>query len=92
MKVNSLTNFPHHLHPQNTLFLNGNDNDDEEEDKFSPLLGVKSTYPQKLHMPTNVNEMVEENIVIKLVKQKQNYINKVTKLTANYKRASKFKP
>lgn len=96
IKVYPLTYFPHYLHPNNTLFLNGNDNDDDddenyggEDEKFLPTLGVRSTYPIRLQLPTDVNAMVQQNIVLKLVQQKNDYINDVEKLIGNYKRASK---
>lgn len=87
LKVYSLTYAPHYLHPNNTLFLNGNEND-EDEDLFTASMGVQSTYPVKLDLLTDINVIVDENIVTKLVQQKTNYINDVTRMTANYKRSS----
>lgn len=84
LKVYSLQTFPHNLHPNNTLFLNA-DNDDDE--MYNPSLGVQSTYPRKMDLPTEINTTVEENIVLKLVQQKNDYINEVNKLTGNYKRS-----
>lgn len=98
LKVYPLTYFPHYLHPNNTLFLNGNeddcgDDDDGaaggEDEKFLPTLGVRSTYPIRLQLPTDVNAMVQQNIVLKLVQQKHDYLNDVEKLIGNYKRLSK---
>lgn len=99
IKVYPLTYFPHYLHPNNTLFLNGNpddyddncgggDGDAEEEENFPPTLGVRSTYPIRLQLPTDINSMVEQNIVLKLVQQKNDYMNDVEKQIGNYKRAS----
>ncbi|XP_031618550.1 uncharacterized protein LOC116337797 [Contarinia nasturtii] len=86
LKVYPLQYFPHYLHPNNTLFLNGND-DDTEEEKFNPSLGIQATYPLQLNLSTDINTVVDENIVLKLVHQKNNYINDVAKLTSNYKRS-----
>lgn len=79
--------------------MNGNDDgcdDDEdydgfggEDEKFLPTLGVRSTYPIRLQLPTDINATVQQNIVLKLVQQKNDYINDVEKLIGNYKRASK---
>lgn len=77
--------------------MNGNDDghgDDEddydvEDEKFLPTLGVRSTYPIRLRLPTDINATVQQNIVLKLVQQKNDYINDVEKLIGNYKRASK---
>lgn len=88
LKVYSLTNFPHYLHPNNTLILNGNDRGEDDE-LFTPSLGVQSSYPVKFHLPTDVNSTVEQNIVLKLVQQKNQYLNDITKITGNYKRSSK---
>lgn len=87
MKVYPLTYFPHYLHPNNTLFINGNGRDEDE--LFTPSLGIQATFPVQLQLPNDINTVVEENIVLKLVHQKHNYINEATKLTANYKRSSK---
>lgn len=88
-----MTYFPHYLHPNNTLFLNdrvdNEDDEDYEEEKFLPTLGVRSTYPLRLQLPTDINSTVQQNIVLKLVQQKNDYINDVDKLIGNYKRASK---
>lgn len=90
-----MTYFPHYLHPNNTLFLNGNEDDhgdddmDFEDEKFLPTLGVRSTYPIRLKLPTDINATVQQNIVLKLVQQKNDYINDVEKLVGNYKRSSK---
>lgn len=95
IKVYPLTVFPHYLHPNNTLFLNGNDdnNDDydgTEEGAFVPTLGIRSTYPVKLQLPTDINSIVQRNIVLKLVQQKNDYINDIERLIGNYKRASQY--
>lgn len=88
----SLAHYPHYLHPNNTLFLSGrrNDNNDDDDDTelFTPSMGVRSAYPMQLHLPTSINAKVEQNIVLKLVHQKQDYINNVAKSTNNYKRTS----
>lgn len=95
IKVYPLTYFPHYMHPNNTLFLNGNEDErgDDEEDfgedeKFLPTLGVRSTYPIRLKLPTDINATVQQNIVLKLVQQKNDYLNDVEKLIGNYKRSS----
>lgn len=99
IKVYPLTYFPHYLHPNNTLFLNGNNDDnddfdgggDGEEEAFVPTLGIRSTYPVKLQMPTDINSIVQQNIVLKLVQQKNDYLNDIEKLIGNYKRASQYR-
>lgn len=68
--------------------MNGHD-EDEDEELFTPSLGVQSSYPVKFHLPTDVNATVEQNIVVKLVQQKNQYLNDITKLTSNYKRSRK---
>lgn len=88
LKVYQLTYFPHYLHPNNTLFLN--DIEQEDDEMIYPSIGIQATYPVQLRLPTDINTVVEENIVLKLVQQKNNYLNEVVKLTANYKRSSKF--
>lgn len=85
----SLQYFPHNLHPNNTLFLKGK-YEDVDEEIFNPSLGVQATYPVKLDLPTDINSIVEENIVLKLIQQKNDYINNVAKLTGNYKRSSGY--
>ncbi|XP_055315408.1 uncharacterized protein LOC129575597 [Sitodiplosis mosellana] len=86
LKVYSLQYFPHNLHPNNTLFLNGKDEHAADE-TINPSLGVQATYPLKLDLATDINLTVENNIVLKLVYQKNDYINDVAKLTGNYKRS-----
>lgn len=101
IKVYPLTFFPHYIHPNNTLFLNGiddshPDNDDDyvggggDEETFIPTLGIRSTYPIKLKLPTDINSIVQHNIVLKLVQQKNDFINDMEKLIGNYKRASQY--
>lgn len=88
LKVYSLTKSPHSLHPNNPLTLSGNEND-QENDILSPSLHINATYPQQLQLPTDLNSCIEENIVMSLVQQKNQYINDIAKLTANYNRTSK---
>lgn len=87
VKVYSLNFFPHAVHPNNALFINGTEDD---EDVFNPTLDVQTTYPLPLSLPaTDVNSTVENNIVLKLVQQKSQYISDVAKLSGNCRRASK---
>lgn len=86
VKVYSLQYFPHYLHPNNTLFLK--EDGEDEDGPTEPSLGLQATFPVKLQISTDINSVVEENIALKLVQQKNDYINGVAKLTGNYKRSS----
>lgn len=90
IKVYPSTFFPHYLHPNTTLFLNGTDDadDDGEEETFTPTFGIRSTYPIKLPLPTDINSIVQQNIVLRLVQQKNDFINDAEKLIGNHKRSS----
>lgn len=84
-KVYTLTNFPHFLHPNTALILNEQDDEDET---YTPALGIRATYP--IQVATNVNAIVQENIVLRLVEQKNKYLNEIEKVTGNYKRSSRL--
>lgn len=84
LKVYALTNFPHFLHPNTALILT----DQDDEETYTPALGIRTTYP--LQLATNLNSIVEENIVLRLVEQKNKYLHDVEKFTGNYCRSSKI--
>lgn len=84
LKVYTLSSFPHFLHPNNALVLNENGN---EEETYTPSLGIRASYP--LQLATNINTKVEDNIVVRLVEQKNQYLIDVDKITGNYKRSCK---
>lgn len=86
LKVYTLTTFPHFLHPNNALVLNENV---DEEETYTPSLGIRATYP--LQLATDLNAKVEDNIVLKLVEQKNQYLHDVDKLTGNYKRSCRYR-
>lgn len=87
LKVYTLQYHPHYVHSNNTLFLK--DTFDVDDEPFTHSQGVRSTYPIRLELPTDINSVVEENIVLKLVHQKNDHLNRIVKLTGNYSRASK---
>lgn len=82
LRVYTLTTFPHFLHPNNALVLNENADEDET---YTPSLGIRATYP--LQLATNINTNVEDNIVLRLVERKNQYLSDVDKVTENYKRS-----
>lgn len=82
LRVYQLNTFPHHIHPNNTLYIKNASDDD-----FVPSLRLRSMAPFPLHLVTDVNEFVQHNIVLKLVQQKNQYITDIAKLTGNFKRS-----
>lgn len=82
LKVYHLSFSPHFLHPNNSLYLSGQD-----DELFRPSTGVQSTYPQVLAAVTNINEIVEDNIVLRLVQEKNRYISDAAKIAGNWNRA-----
>lgn len=84
VKVYQLSYYPHYTHPNNTLYLNSID--DEEEFTITPA--IFATHPLPLPLANDVNVTVEQNVALKLVQQKNQYLADVGRISTYFKRNS----
>lgn len=85
IKVYQLSYYPHFTHPNNTLYLNSCG-----DDEFTITPPICATHPLPLPLaPNDVNATIEQNIALKLVQQKNQYLADVSRISTYFKRNSK---
>lgn len=83
IKVYQLSYYPHFTHPNNTLYLNSCG-----DDEFTITPPICVTHPLPLPLANDVNVTVEQNIALKLVQQKNQYLADVSRISTYFKRNS----
>lgn len=83
IKVYQLSYYPHYTHPNNTLYLNSCG-----DDEFTITPPICATHPLPLPLANDLNAHVEQNIALKLVQQKNQYIGDVGRISTYFKRDS----
>lgn len=83
IKVYQLSYYPHYTHPNNTLYLNSCG-----DDEFTITPAICATHPLPLPLTNDVNATVEQNIALKLVQQKNQYLADVGRISTYFKRNS----
>lgn len=81
VKVYQLSYYPHYTHPNNTLFMNSCG-----DDEFTITPAICVTHPLPLPLAEDVNGTIEQNIALKLVQQKNQYLADVSRISTYFKR------
>lgn len=79
IKVYQLSYYPHSTHPNNTLYLSGCG-----DDEFTKTPAICATHPLPLPVANDTNAIVEHNIALKLVQQKNQYLADVSRISTYY--------